>query len=70
MSIKVIKTGAGIGCNCIKEFLCDTTSDVANLPTMNSGQNEACAAGSLAIVAMPDADAKRILILDNQGEWK
>lgn len=64
MAIKVLKRGNGEGSNCITEYLCDTTADVANLPT-----NE-CAAGSLAIVAEPDVGTPRIYILNNQGEWK
>lgn len=62
--IKVLKRDNGEGCNCITEYLCDTTADVANLPT-----NE-CAAGSMAIVAEPDVNTPRIYILNNYGEWK
>lgn len=45
-----------------KTYICDTSADVESLPV--------CAAGSIAIVAEPDNDKRRVLILNNQGEWK
>lgn len=64
MAIKVLKRDSGEGCNCMTEYLCDTSADAVNLPT------DECAVGSIAIVVEPDANAKRILILNTNGEWK
>jgi hypothetical protein len=36
MAIKVMDKGSGSGCNCVTSFLCDTESDINDLPTEDS----------------------------------
>lgn len=67
MAIKVLDRGAGEGCDCITEYLCDTEEDVATLSTETKvgACGSLCSAGSLALIA----ETKEIKVLNNQGEW-
>lgn len=67
MAIKMLTREGGKGPNSHCEFLCDTSSDVANLPTETSKGTvgDYCSAGSIAIIA----EDKSLVILNNQGEW-
>ena len=58
------------------EFICDTASDIATLPTSISEgtggktvyDNQKCASGSMAIVADNGAESKQYM-LNNQDSW-
>lgn len=46
------------------EFMCDSSSDLQNLPTL--GSNGGCSVGSKAFLM----DTQKTYILDNAGTWK
>ena len=68
MSIKILKHGH----NFLEEptmcFLCDTETDIADLPTQTTNgkfDGVHCGAGSFAIIA----EGHTLKILNNKGEW-
>lgn len=68
MAIKVLECGSGEGRNCIKTFLCDTESDITNLPTETKQGvcGSCCSAGSIVIIA----ETHETKVLNTRGEWK
>lgn len=67
MAIKMLRREGERGKNSLCEFLCDTSSDVSDLPTETSTGTvgDYCSAGSIALIA----EDKSLVVLNNQGEW-
>ena len=72
MANTVLKVGDKINSQLYKEFICDTVSDIDNLPTNQydkqtyKGNNkDICATGSIAFVIA----TSEVYMLDSSGTW-
>lgn len=52
------------------KFICDSRSDVANLPTQSTPEPDNAPMGATALIIDDNGNGANIVALNSQGQWK